>query len=66
MEIVSDELLELFPLFLFLIEQLLIFIGPFSFFEFKQELLAVLDYAHFWDIAYWSIIAVILFVLRRL
>jgi hypothetical protein len=62
-EIISDKFFKLFPFFFFLIEQFLIFIGPFPLLKFKEVFVCIFYYADFRDVSVRRVIEVVLVVL---
>lgn len=65
-KIVSNQLLELLPLLLLLIKQLLVLVRPFPLLKLQQKLLSVLNNTDFGNVSHWSIIKIVLLVLLRL
>ncbi len=65
-KIISNQLLELLPLLLLLIKQLLVLVRPFPLLKLQQKLLSVLNNTDFGNVSHWSIIKIVLLILLRL
>ena len=65
-EVISYQLLELLPLLLLLIQELLILVRPLPLLKLQEKLFAVLHHAYLGDVSHLCVLEVVLVVLRGL